>query len=137
MGIKTGAAIRAARTGAKLTQTALAKAVGLTPGEIGKAERGELELSKEALKAVAKAAGVTQTSLLNAEQAPKAEKAPKKESGPLKLTAAETKLIKLYRKATPEQKSDINRILNGEKTEVEQLVDALLGDKWKKKVKRK
>ncbi len=137
MGIKTGEAIRAARTGAKLTQTALAKAVGLTPGEIGKAERGELELSKEALKAVAKAAGVTQASLLNAEQAPKAEKAPKKESGPLKLTAAETKLIKLYRKATPEQKSDINRILNGEKTEVEQLVDALLGDKWKKKVKRK
>lgn len=131
MGIKTGEAIRAARTGAKLTQTALAKAVGLTPGEIGKAERGELELSKEALKAVAKAAGVTQASLLNA------EKAPKKESGPLKLTAAETKLIKLYRKATPEQKSDINRILNGEKTEVEQLVDALLGDKWKKKVKRK
>ena len=137
MGIKTGEAIRAARTGAKLPQTALAKAVGLTPGEIGKAERGELELSKEALKAVAKAAGVTQTSLLNAEQAPKAEKAPKKESSPLKLTAAETKLIKLYRKATPEQKSDINRILNGEKTEVEQLVDALLGDKWKKKVKRK
>lgn len=137
MGIKTGEAIRAARTGAKLTQAALAKAAGLTPGEIGKAERGELELSKEALKAVAKAAGVTQTSLLNAEQAPKAEKAPKKESGPLKLTAAETKLIKLYRKATPEQKSDINRILNGEKTEVEQLVDALLGDKWKKKVKRK
>ena len=137
MGIKTGEAIRAARTGAKLTQTALAKAVGLTPGEIGKAERGELELSKEALKAVAKAAGVTQASLLNAEQTPKAEKAPKKESGPLKLTAAETKLIKLYRKATPEQKSDINRILNGEKTEVEQLVDALLGDKWKKKVKRK
>ncbi len=137
MGIKTGEAIRAARTGAKLTQAALAKAVGLTPGEIGKAERGELELSKEALKAVAKAAGVTQASLLNAEQAPKAEKAPKKESGPLKLTAAETKLIKLYRKATPEQKSDINRILNGEKTEVEQLVDALLGDKWKKKVKRK
>lgn len=131
MGIKTGEAIRAARTGAKLTQAALAKAAGLTPGEIGKAERGELELSKEALKAVAKAAGVTQASLLNA------EKAPKKESGPLKLTAAETKLIKLYRKATPEQKSDINRILNGEKTEVEQLVDALLGDKWKKKVKRK
>ena len=72
MGIKTGEAIRAARTGAKLTQAALAKAAGLTPGEIGKAERGELELSKEA-----------------------------------------------------------------EKTEVEQLVDALLGDKWKKKVKRK
>ncbi len=131
MGIKTGEAIRAARTGAKLTQAALAKAAGLTPGEIGKAERGELELSKEALKAVAKAAGVTQASLLNA------EKAPKKDAGPLKLTAAETKLIKLYRKATPEQKSDINRILNGEKTEVEQLVDALLGDKWKKKVKRK
>ena len=82
MGIKTGEAIRAARTGAKLTQAALAKAAGLTPGEIGKAERGELELSKEALKAVAKAAGVTQASLLNAEKAPKAERPPKRMPAP-------------------------------------------------------
>ena len=129
MGNKTGDAIRAARTGAKMTQAALAQQVGLSPGDISKAERGELELPQKALKAIAKATGVTQASLVNGTVAPKAP-------GALKLTAAETKLIQLYRKATPEQKSDIQRILNGEKTEVEQLVDSLLGDKWRKKRKR-
>ena len=129
MGSKTGDAIRAARTGAKMTQAALAQQVGLSPGDISKAERGELELPQKALKAIAKATGVTQASLVNGTVAPKAP-------GALKLTAAETKLIQLYRKATPEQKSDIQRILNGEKTEVEQLVDSLLGDKWRKKRKR-
>ena len=129
MGSKTGDAIRAARTGAKLTQAALAQQVGLSAGDISKAERGELELPQKALKAIAKATGVTQTSLVNGTVTPKAP-------GALKLTAGETKLIQLYRKATPEQKSDIQRILNGEKTEVEQLVDSLLGDKWKKKRRR-
>ena len=129
MGSKTGDAIRAARSGAKMTQAALAQEVGLSPGDISKAERGELELSQKALRAIAKATGVTQTSLVNGTVTPKAP-------GALKLTAGETKLIQLYRKATPEQKSDIQRILNGEKTEVEQLVDSLLGDKWRKKHKR-
>ena len=129
MGSKTGDSIRAARTGAKMTQAALAQQVGLSPGDISKAERGELELPQKALRAIAKATGVTQASLVNGTVAPKAP-------GALKLTAAETKLIQLYRKATPEQKSDIQRILNGEKTEVEQLVDSLLGDKWRKKRKR-
>ncbi len=129
MGSKTGDAIRAARTGAKLTQAALAQQVGLSAGDISKAERGELELPQKALKAIAKATGVTQTSLVNGTVTPKAP-------GALKLTVGETKLIQLYRKATPEQKSDIQRILNGEKTEVEQLVDSLLGDKWKKKRRR-
>ena len=129
MGSKTGDSIRAARTGAKMTQAALAQQVGLSPGDISKAERGELELPQKALRAIAKATGVTQASLVNGTVAPKAP-------GALKLTAAETKLIQLYRKATPEQKSDIQRILNGEKTEVEQLVDSLLGDKWRKKRRR-
>lgn len=129
MGSKTGDAIRAARSGAKMTQAALAQQVGLPPGDISKAERGELELSQKALRAIAKATGVTQASLVNGTVTPKAP-------GTLKLTAGETKLIQLYRKATPEQKSDIQRILNGEKTEVEQLVDSLLGDKWKKKRRR-
>lgn len=129
MGSKTGDAIRAARSGAKMTQAALAQQVGLSPGDISKAERGELELSQKALRAIAKATGVTQASLVNGTVTSKAP-------GALKLTAGETKLIQLYRKATPEQKSDIQRILNGEKTEVEQLVDSLLGDKWKKKRRR-
>lgn len=133
MGTKTGTCIRAARTGAKLTQAALGKAVGLSAAEIGKAERGELELTQSALKAIAKATGVTQASLLNAEKAAK----PASGKDTLKLSAAEKKLVKLFRAATEEQKNDALRILNGEKTEVEQLVDSLLGDKRKKKLLRK
>lgn len=131
MGKKTGELIRGARTGAKMTQQQLAKAAGLTSAEISKAERGELDLSQAALKAIAKATGVTQASLLNAE---KAQKTPAKStSSGLNLNAAEQKLVRLYRSATQDQRSDALRILNGEKTEVEQLVDAMLGDKWKKK----
>ena len=134
MGKKTGELIRGARTGAKMTQQQLAKAAGLTSAEISKAERGELDLSQTALKAIAKATGVTQASLLNAE---KARKTPAKSSSSgLKLNAAEQKLVRLYRSATQDQRSDALRILNGEKTEVEQLVDAMLGDKWKKKTKK-
>lgn len=134
MGKKTGELIRQARTAAKMTQQQLAKSVDLTPAQIGKAERGELELTQAALKAIAKATGVTQASLLNAEKG--AKKPAASSSGALKLSAAEQKLVKLYRSATEEQRSDALRILNGEKTEVEQLVDAMLGEKWKKKFKK-
>lgn len=134
MGKKTGELIRGARTGAKMTQQQLAKAAGLTSAEISKAERRELDLSQAALKAIAKATGVTQASLLNAE---KAWKTPAKStSSGLKLNATEQKLVRLYRSATQDQKNDALRILSGEKTEVEQLVDAMLGDKWKKKIKK-
>ena len=133
MGKKTGELIRSARTGAKLTQAALGAAVGLTAADIGKAERGEKELTQAALKAIAKATGVTQASLLNAEKT--AKPASKTEAGTMKLSASERTLIKLFRAANDNQKSDVLRILNGEKTEVEQLVDSLLGPKWKKKAK--
>ena len=131
MANKVGPLIKEARTGAGMTQEQLAKKIkGITAADISKAERGELELPQKALKAIAKATGVTQASLVNGTVTPKAP-------GALKLTAGETKLIQLYRKATPEQKSDIQRILNGEKTEVEQLVDSLLGDKRKRKLLKK
>ena len=133
MGKKTGELIRQARTAAKMTQQQLAKAAGLSAAEIGQAERGERELTQASLRAIAKATGVTQTSLLNAEKPTKA--APKAAPAPMKLSDAEQKLVRLYRKANPDQRSDVMRILTGEKTEVEQLVDALLGDKWKKKFK--
>lgn len=134
MGKKTGELIRQARAAAKMTQQQLAKSVDLTPAQIGKAERGELELTQATLKAIAKATGVTQASLVNAEKG--AKKPAASSSGALKLSAAEQKLVKLYRSATEEQRSDALRILNGEKTEVEQLVDAMLGEKWKKKFKK-
>ena len=135
MGTNTGARIRQARTGAKLTQAALGEATGLSAAEISKAERGELQLSQAKLKAIAKATGVTQASLLGGDR--EATPAPKSEGSTMKLSAAEKKLVKLFRSATDEQKSDALRILNGEKTEVEQLVDSLLGDKRKRKLLKK
>lgn len=134
MGKITGDRIRQARTAAKMTQGQLAKATALSAGDISKAERGELELSQSALRAIAKATGVTQTSLVNAEKP--ATKEPKAQGGTMKLSGEEKRIIQLYRKATAEQKSDIKRILNGEKTEVEQLVDSMLTGKWRKKLEK-
>ena len=67
MAKKVGTLIKEARTGAGLTQEQLAKKIsGLSASDIGKAERGEKDLTQEQLKAIAKATGVTQKSLLEA-----------------------------------------------------------------------
>ena len=63
---KVGDLIKEARTNAGLTQAGLASKVGISASDIGKAERGEKELTKEQLKDVARATGVTQKSLLEA-----------------------------------------------------------------------
>ena len=70
MAAKTvGTLIKEARSKAGLSQTALAAMVeGVSASDIGKAERGEKQLSQEALRAIAKATGVTQKSLLEAPQ---------------------------------------------------------------------
>ena len=76
MGKKVGALIKEARTGAGMTQEQLARKVkGLTASDISKAERGEKDLTRDQLKMIAKATGVTQTSLLNAEKGGKTGKA--------------------------------------------------------------
>ena len=136
MGKKTGELICQARTKAKLSQAQLAKIVSLTTGEIKKAEAGDLDLPQSFLRAIAKATGVTQVSLINAEKPPKLKATKKPVGTPMLLTAQEKKVVQLFRNATDDQRSDAMRILNGEKTEVEQLVDAMLGEKWKKKLKK-
>lgn len=136
MGKKTGELICQARTKAKLSQAQLAKIVSLTTGEIKKAEAGDLDLPQSFLRAIAKATGVTQVSLINAEKPPKPKATKKPVDTPMLLTAQEKKVVRLFRNATDDQRSDAMRILNGEKTEVEQLVDAMLGEKWKKKLKK-
>ena len=137
MGKQTGELIKQARAAAGLTQVQLAKKVGLSTADLRKAEHGELELTQTVLRQIARATGVTQASMLNAEKTP-AKKAPAKKtaSGALKLTAAEKTLVQLYRQATPENRSDAIRVLKGEKTEVEQLVETMFGDKLKKMLKR-
>ena len=67
MANKVGNLIKKARTDAGLTQEQLAKKVkNTTAADISKAERGELKLSQDALKQIAKATGVTQKSLIDA-----------------------------------------------------------------------
>ena len=128
---KVGDLIKEARTNAGLSQAALAALVeGVSASDIGKAERGEKELTQAALKAIAKATGVTQKSLL---EAPKgASTAAKKtasssSSEEIKLSAAEKTLVKLYRAADSDTKKAAVSLLKGEKTGTEELISSLLG----------
>ena len=142
MANKVGALIREARTGAGLTQEQLAKKVdGVTASDISKAERGEKELTQTQLKLIAKATGVTQASLLNAAQSgttaaktstaqktsttakkPAASTAKKpaaaKKEEEIKLTAAEKKLLELYRAADKNTKDAALKVLKGEKQDL-------------------
>ena len=147
----SGERIREARLRLRLSQTALAAKIdGLTASDIGKAERGEKDLTQAQLKAIAKATGVTQKSLL---EAPKGATAAKKTSTSSsaaakkpastakkpaatakkpaaeeeKLTAAEKTLLKLYRAADADTKKAAVSLLKGEKTEAADLISSLLG----------
>ena len=141
MANKVGPLIKEARTNAKLTQEQLAKKIsGLTASDISKAERGELELSQAQLKAIAKATGVTQASLLNAAKEgskpaakkpaakkPAAKKPAAKKEDELKLTAAEKKLVELYRAADKNTKEAAVKVLKGEKTGADGILGSILG----------
>lgn len=141
MSRKLGALVKSARTESGLTQAALAKKVkSLTASDISKIERGEKEPDTETLKELAKALGVTQTSLLNAASGkttantakgstkPKAASAAKSsaktkaESGALKLSAAEKKLVQLYRKADADTKKTAVSLLEGTASAMDLLV---------------
>ena len=141
MGKKVGALIKEARTGAGMTQEQLAKKVkGLTASDISKAERGEKELTKEQLKLIAKATGVTQTSLLNAEKGGKTGKTGKtgtsstagssssSAKNSVKLTAAEKKLVELYREADSDTKKAVMKLLKGDKDQKEEMLNTILGN---------
>lgn len=128
---KVGTLIKEARTAAGLSQSALAALVdGVSASDIGKAERGEKQLSNDALKAIAKATGVTQKSLLDAAKASSAAASAKgssgnsKKSSEIKLTAAEKTLINAYRKADADTQKAALKLLKGEKD----LSDSLLGN---------
>ena len=142
MANKVGALIREARTAAGLTQEQLAKKVdGVTASDISKAERGEKELTQTQLKLIAKATGVTQASLLNAAKSGTAAKKPAatakkpaatakkpaastakkpaaKKEEEIKLTAAEKKLLELYRAADKNTKDAALKVLKGEKQDL-------------------
>ena len=100
---KVGTLIREARLEAGYTQEQLARKVkGLTANDISKAERGEKDLTKEQLKKIALATGVTQSSLLNA---------PK---GGSSSSSSKMKLVELYREADSDRKKMAMNVLKGE-----------------------
>ena len=145
---KVGDLIKEARTNAGLSQAALAAQVeGVSASDIGKAERGEKELTQAALKAIAKATGVTQKSLLEAPKgastaakktssssstaakktSSSSSAAAKKTTEEISLSAAEKTLVKLYRAADADTKKAAVSLLKGEKVESDDLISSLLG----------
>ena len=140
MGEKVGKLIREARTGADLTQEKLAKKVGggLTAGDVSRAERGEIDLPQETLRAIAKATGVTQSSLVDAARVESASAGKKTSAGKtasakstakstakkaktpdsagvsMRITATEKRLIEAYRLADGDAKKAAMKLLKGE-----------------------
>ncbi len=154
MAKKVGELIKEARTAAKLTQAQLAEQVtGVTAADIGKAERGEKELTQAALKQIAKATGVTQASLLNAAAGKAAASAgktaaagkttakkpaagktastakkPAAAKSSMQLTAAEKKMVELYRKADADTKKEVMKLLKGTGDDASELLTSLLSN---------
>ena len=123
MAAKVGHLIKEARTNAGLTQEKLAKksGCGLTASDIGKAERGELSLSTVALRKIATATGVTQSSLVNAAKGTSKPVSTKKAASAtptnagisMRVTSTEKKLIEYYRKADSNTKKAATNVLKG------------------------
>ena len=159
-----GPLIKEARSKAKLSQEALASRIeGLSASDVGKAERGEKELSQSVLRQIAKLTGVTQSSLINAAKestygaekkttsagstkkttaasAKKSTTSAKKTTSStaakktttasknaVELTAAEKKLVELYRAADSETKKKAVAVLKGEAGDMGDILSSLLG----------
>lgn len=105
MASKVGTLIKEARTKAGLTQDKLAKKIpGLSAEDISAAERGVKVLTQDQLKAIAKATGVTQASLLNAAKESTAAAAKKPAAtAAKKTTAANAKKTAATAKKTAEK----------------------------------
>ena len=154
MAKKVGTLIKEARTAAGLSQEQLARKIkGLSAGELARAESGESELTQALLKEIAKATGVTQSSLLSAARADAGKKTTssaktatakktttaaktttaKKASTAKKtaskdaetLTAAEKKLVEAYRAASSDAKKNALKILKGEDLDMAEIIKFL------------
>ena len=143
MGKKVGKLIKAARTGADMTQEQLARRIsGVSANDISLAERGEIDLTQAQLKKIATITGVTQASLIDAAKAENgaakkttAKKAtttkktttPKTPAGAnstMKVTATERKLVEAYRLADSDTKKRAMNLLKGKE---EGVLGGLLG----------
>ncbi len=139
MSKKLGKLVREARTAKGMTQAQLADKVdGLTASDVSKIERGEKEPAEAVVKLMAKALGVTQVSLVSAMSGKSsAAKTGTGKTGTassdLKLTAAEKKLVNLYRKADADTKKAVMDLLAGESSSLADILGSLLGKQSGKK----
>lgn len=123
---KVGTLIKEARTEAGLTQEQLARRIsGLSANDISLAERHQKNLTQEQLKQIAKITGVTQTSLLNAAKGSNTKKASGSKSS-MQVTAAERRLVELYREADTETRKDALKVLRGQDSLTEDILEGLL-----------
>jgi len=135
-----GELIKEARTEAGMTQEQLAKKIkGISANDISLAERGQQELTQAVLKEIAKATGVTQSSLLEAAKGASKSSSSKKtgsssgkktsssSQSSIKVTTAEKKLIELYRNADADDRKKVLSILKGESTLADDVLGELLG----------
>ena len=137
MATKVGNAIKEARTAAGLTPEELAEKVdGVSAEDICQAECGEKKLSQNKLKAIAKATGVTQKSLLDAakeDAAAAAEEAPaceKKEEAPAEEPAelTDSEVLDLYKTADADtQKAAVSALKGDAPNAQNPLISALVG----------
>ena len=128
---KLGSLIKEARTGAGLTQEQLARKIsGLSATDISEAERGLKDLTQEQLKKIAKATGVTQTSLLEAAKGSTRKSTASSSSSAnktsMKVTATEKRLVEYYRKATADDRKQAMKILKGDDDIAEDILDSVL-----------
>ena len=126
---KVGTLIKEARTEAGLTQEQLARKIsGLSASDISLAERDKLDLTQEQLKQIAKITGVTQASLLNAAKGTAKKSTAKSTASKtsMQVTAAEKKLVELYRKASADEKKAALKALKGDNSLTEEIFEAIL-----------
>ena len=141
---KVGTLIREARTGADMTQEQLARKIsGLSASDISLAERGQKDLTQAQLKQIAKITGVTQASLINAAKGSSEKTTAKKTTttkkasttkkssssaakSSMSVTAAEKKLVELYRKADAETRKEALKVLKGEDDGSESILEDIL-----------
>jgi len=142
---KVGTLIKEARTGADLTQEQLARKIkGLSASDISLVERGQKDLTQAQLKEIAKVTGVTQASLHNAAKGTSSKSTTTKKTtkksttekkstsssaakSSVKVTAAEKKLLELYRAADSQTKKDVIKLLKGEEASADSVLESLLG----------
>lgn len=139
MGKKVGKLIKAARTGADMTQEQLARRIsGLSASDISLAERGEKDLTQAQLKKIATITGVTQASLINAAKEESGTtkktaatkktttaKTPANANSTMKVTSTERKLVEAYRLADSDAKKRAMNILKGQEDGV---LESILGN---------